>query len=102
MTPLLAGLCASVCVPSRCSRSRCCATAGRSTGSARAATGDRDAEGSALRRLVEWLRGRLGPGIAPADAAPAKRESIDRRLDLAGRPGGMTVQRFVGYKAALR
>ena len=30
----------------------------------------------------------------------SKRESIDRRLDLAGRPGGVTVQRFVGYKAA--
>ena len=32
----------------------------------------------------------------------SKRESIDRRLDLAGRPAALTVQRFVGYKAARR
>jgi tight adherence protein C len=30
----------------------------------------------------------------------SRRESVDRRLDLAGRPGGITVQRFYGYKAA--
>ena len=60
---------------------------------------DRDAEGSALRRLFLWLTTRLGPRITPRMRA-TKRESIDRRLDLAGRPGGATVQRFVGYKAA--
>ena len=60
---------------------------------------DRDAEGSALRRLFLWLTTRLGPRITPRMRA-SKRESIDRRLDLAGRPGGATVQRFVGYKAA--
>jgi tight adherence protein C len=51
-------------------------------------------------RLVEWLVVRLGPLLAPRLRA-AKRESIARRLDLAGRPWGMTVQRFVGLKAAL-
>jgi len=60
---------------------------------------DREAEGGALRRLFLWLTTRLGPRITPRMRA-SKRESIDRRLDLAGRPGGATVQRFVGYKAA--
>jgi tight adherence protein C len=60
---------------------------------------DRETEGSALRRLFLWLTTRLGPRITPRIRA-SKRESIDRRLDLAGRPGGVTVQRFVGYKAA--
>ena len=41
----------------------------------------------------------LGPRLVPAIRA-SKRESIGRRLDLAGRPGGLTVQRFVGYKAS--
>ena len=52
-----------------------------------------------LRRLIEWLAGKLGPRLAPAMRS-SKRESIGRRLDLAGRPGNVTVQRFVGYKAA--
>ena len=60
---------------------------------------DREAEGGPLRRLFLWLTTRLGPRITPRMRA-SKRESIDRRLDLAGRPGGATVQRFVGYKAA--
>jgi len=60
---------------------------------------DRGAEGSALRRLFLWLTTRLGPRITPRMRA-SKRESIDRRLELAGRPGGATVQRFVGYKGA--
>ena len=49
-------------------------------------------------RLIERLASLLGPRLAPAIRA-SRRESIDRRLDLAGRPGGVTVQRFVGYKA---
>jgi tight adherence protein C len=52
-----------------------------------------------LIRLIEWLAGKLGPRLAPAMRV-TKRESIGRRLDLAGRPGNVTVQRFVGYKAA--
>ena len=49
--------------------------------------------------LVDWLAMRLGPRLAPAMRA-SKREAIGRRLDLAGRPGGISVQRFIGYKAA--
>ena len=41
----------------------------------------------------------MGPRVVPAIRA-SRRESVDRRLDLAGRPGGITVQRFYGYKAA--
>ena len=63
------------------------------------ARADREGEGSAIRRLVEWLAGRLGPRVTPA-LRSSRRESIDRRLDLAGRPGALTVQRFMGYKAA--
>ena len=51
------------------------------------------------RRLVDWLAFRLGPRLAPT-IRTSKREAIGRRLDLAGRPGGLTVQRFIGYKAA--
>jgi tight adherence protein C len=60
---------------------------------------DRGADGSALRRLFLWLTTHLGPRITPRMRA-SRRESIDRRLDLAGRPGDVTVQRFVGYKGA--
>jgi tight adherence protein C len=51
-------------------------------------------------RLVEWLMVRLGPRLAPR-LRVSKREGIARRLDLAGRPWGLTVQRYVGLKAAL-
>ncbi len=99
MTPLLAGLGASVCVLIALLAIPMVRDRGPidrlDTGRDR----DRDAEGSALRRLFGWLTGRLGPFITPRMRA-TKRESIDRRLDLAGRPGGVTVQRFVGYKAA--
>ena len=56
--------------------------------------------GSLVKRLVEWLAVRLGPRLAPTLRA-GRREAIGHRLDLAGRPGGLTVQRFVGLKAAL-
>ena len=46
----------------------------------------RPRHGRALRRLFLWLTTRLGPRITPRMRA-SKRESIDRRLDLAGRPG---------------
>ncbi len=62
-------------------------------------TSERGRRGSLVRRLVEWLAARLGPRLAPSMRA-SKREAIGRRLDLAGRPGSITVQRFVGYKAA--
>jgi tight adherence protein C len=53
-----------------------------------------------LRRLVESLAAYLGPRLAPT-MRERKRESLGRKLDLAGRPAGMTVQRFLGLKAAL-
>ena len=52
-----------------------------------------------LRRIFERVATFMGPRVVPAIRA-SRRESVDRRLDLAGRPGGITVQRFYGYKAA--
>ena len=43
---------------------------------------------------------RLGPRVAPRIRG-SKREAISRRLDLAGRPWGLTVQRYIGLKASL-
>lgn len=55
---------------------------------------------SMLRRLVESLAVKLAPR-AMRSLRASSRERIARRLDLAGRPGGMTVQAFVGLKASL-
>jgi tight adherence protein C len=55
---------------------------------------------SVVARLVESLAGRLGPRLAPSLRA-SRRTTLERRLDYAGRPGQLTVQRFVGLKAAL-
>jgi tight adherence protein C len=55
---------------------------------------------SLTSRVVGGLAGRLGPRVAPSIRG-RQRERITRRLDLAGRPGGMSVQRFIGLKAAL-
>jgi tight adherence protein C len=55
---------------------------------------------SLTSRVVGGLAGRLGPRVAPSIRG-RQRDRITRRLDLAGRPGGMTVQRFIGLKAAL-
>jgi tight adherence protein C len=55
---------------------------------------------SLVRRLVERLAAALGPRIAPSMRA-RQRESLDRKLDLAGRPAGLTVQRFIGMKGAI-
>jgi tight adherence protein C len=51
-------------------------------------------------RLISWLMVRLGPMLAPR-LRVSRREAIGRRLDLAGRPWGLTVQRYIGLKAAL-
>ena len=40
------------------------------------------------------------PARSSRRSTDSRRESVDRRLDLAGRPAGLTVQRFYGYKAA--
>ena len=55
---------------------------------------------SLVARVVGSLAGALGPRIAPTMRA-RQREALAHRLDLAGRPAGLTVQRFIGLKAAL-
>ena len=55
---------------------------------------------SVTARLVEWLAVRLGPRLAPAMRS-GRGAALERKLDYAGRPAGMTVQRFMGRKAAL-
>ena len=55
--------------------------------------------GPLTRRIFERVAAFMGPRVVPAIRA-SRRESVDRRLDLAGRPAGLTVQRFYGYKAA--
>jgi tight adherence protein C len=101
MTPLLAGALAALCVtggllsvPLLLDRGPVDRLAAR-TG-AETTTGRR----SLVRRLVERLAARLGPRLAPG-VRLSRREAIARRLDLAGRPGGLTVQRFIGLKGAL-
>ncbi|HWK27475.1 MAG TPA: type II secretion system F family protein [Solirubrobacter sp.] len=55
---------------------------------------------SLTAKLVESLAARLGPRLAPSLRA-GRRAALEHKLDLAGRPAGITVQRFVGRKAAL-
>jgi tight adherence protein C len=55
---------------------------------------------SVTAKLVENLAARLGPRLAPSLRA-SRREALEHRLDYAGRPGGLTVARFMGRKAAL-
>ena len=55
---------------------------------------------SVTAKLVENLAARLGPVLAPSLRA-SRRATLEHKLDYAGRPAGMTVQRFVGRKAAL-
>jgi tight adherence protein C len=66
-------------------------------------SGTVDAQGgreSITAKLVNWLAIKLGPRLAPGVRA-SRRATLDRRLDYAGRPGGMTVQRFIGIKGAM-
>jgi tight adherence protein C len=55
---------------------------------------------SVVVRMIERLAAKLGPLLAPTLRARG-RHALDRKLDLAGRPGAMTVQRFIGLKAAI-
>jgi tight adherence protein C len=100
VTPLMAGALAALCVavgllgvPLVLDRGPLDRLAGR----AGAATTRR---ASLISRVVGGLAARLGPRVAPSIRG-GQREKIAHRLDLAGRPGGMTVQRFIGLKAAL-
>jgi tight adherence protein C len=100
VTPLMAGGLAALCVavgllgvPMLLDRGPLDRLAGR--------VGDAPARrGSLVARVVGALAARLGPRVAPSIRG-RQRERIGHRLDLAGRPGGMTVQRFIGLKAAL-
>jgi tight adherence protein C len=50
--------------------------------------------------LVEWVAGLVGPAVVRS-TTPRMREALDRKLDLAGRPGGMGVSRWLGLKGAI-
>jgi tight adherence protein C len=52
------------------------------------------------RQLLDLLGARLGP-VLLAHTGEVRREAIQRRLDLAGRPGGMNIERYAELKAAL-
>ena len=55
--------------------------------------------GDARSSSRRWPRG-SGRGCAPSLRA-GRRAALEHKLDYAGRPAGMTVQRFIGRKAAL-
>ena len=52
------------------------------------------------RRLVDLLGARLGP-LLLARMSDSGRAAIVRRIDLAGRPGGLNVERYAELKAAV-
>jgi tight adherence protein C len=52
------------------------------------------------RQLIDLLGARLGPALL-ARTGPRMREAIVKRLDLAGRPGGIDLERYAELKAAL-
>jgi tight adherence protein C len=100
VTPALAGGLAALCVcvgllgvPLALDRGPLERLAGRSGGAA-------PRRRSLIVRLVDGLAGRLGPRVAPS-IRQSQRNAMARRLDLAGRPGNLTVQRLIGVKAAL-
>lgn len=53
-----------------------------------------------MRQLLDLLGARLGSRLYPL-MSDRRRQSISRRLDLAGRPGGMNLEAYVDLKAAL-
>jgi tight adherence protein C len=63
-------------------------------------SGTREQRGWLTARVANWLALRLGPRLAPTLRA-GRRGVLERRLDHAGRPGGLTVQRFLGLKGAI-
>ena len=83
-------------------RSRCCATPGpiERLGGRIGGAREHTERSSVTAKLVEAMAVRLGPRLAPSVRA-TRRTSLEHKLDYAGRPAGMTVQRFIGRKAAL-
>ena len=61
---------------------------------------ERGARRGPVASLVEWVAARIGPAVVRS-TTPRMRETLDRKLDLAGRPGGLSVSRWLGLKAAL-
>lgn len=59
-----------------------------------------DASPGPTRRLVELLGARFGPMLL-ARMSERRRSQISRRLDLAGRPGGMDLTRYAELKMAV-
>lgn len=53
-----------------------------------------------MRQLIDLLGARLGSRLLVA-MSERRRQAISRRLDLAGRPGGMNLEAYVDLKAAL-
>jgi tight adherence protein C len=51
------------------------------------------------RQLLDALGARLGP-VLLARMSETRRDAVRRRLDLAGRPGGMNLERYAELKAA--
>ena len=101
VTPITAGLLAAVCVTGgllsvpllldRGPVDRLAARAGVDTAGERRPW---------WRRLIDRLATRIGPRLAPGIRL-SRREAIASRLDLAGRPWGLSVQGFIGTKGAL-
>ena len=64
----------------------------------------RDADGRSRRgpvaALVEWVAAAIGPAVVRS-TTPRMRAALDHKLDLAGRPGGMSVSRWLGLKGAI-
>lgn len=54
-----------------------------------------------IRQLLDLLGARLGPRLLAGMRQP-RRAAVQRRLDLAGRPGGMNLERYAEVKAATR
>jgi tight adherence protein C len=100
VTPVLAGALSALCVgvgllgvPLALDRGPLDRLAGRSGGPVARRR-------SLVARIVDALAARLGPRVAPS-IRQSQREALARKLDLAGRPGNLTVQRLIGLKAAL-
>lgn len=60
----------------------------------------RGARRGPLAWLVERVAGLVGPPVLRS-TTPRMREALERKLDLAGRPAGLNVARWLGLKAAI-